>query len=65
MTWAVVKVSRWMVMAEAFPKSRFIGIDISDGVIEKARSVAEEKGFQNISFQKRDAALLREERGTS
>ena len=51
-----------MVMAEAFPKSRFFGIDISDGVIEKARSSAEEQGFQNLTFQKRDAALLTEDR---
>ena len=51
-----------MVMAEAFPKSRFFGIDISDGVIEKARSSAEEQGFQNLTFQKCDAALLTENR---
>ena len=47
-----------MVMAEAFPKSRFLGIDISKGVIEKATSTAKEMGLQNITFQKQDASAL-------
>ena len=47
-----------MVMAEAFPKSRFLGIDISRDVIGKATSTAREKGLQNLSFQQRDASAL-------
>ncbi|HKI48253.1 MAG TPA: class I SAM-dependent methyltransferase [Desulfobacteria bacterium] len=51
-----------VVMAEAFPKSRFLGIDISHDVIEKATSTAKEKGLQNISFQQQDASALEKAR---
>ena len=47
-----------MVMAEAFPESRFLGIDISDSVIRKATAGAEKTGLQNIVFQKQDASEL-------
>lgn len=48
-----------ILMAEAFPKSRFLGIDISGTVLEKGKSMAKEKNLQNILFQKRDAAELK------
>ncbi len=51
-----------MVMAEAFPKSRFLGIDISQGVIEIAAAAAKEKGLQNIFFQQQDASALKKAR---
>jgi ubiquinone/menaquinone biosynthesis C-methylase UbiE len=47
-----------MLMAEAFPKSQFLGIDISENVILKATSTAKEDGLQNVTFQNRDAAAL-------
>ena len=50
-----------MLMAEAFPKSRFLGIDISENVILKATSTAQEKSIRNVTFQKRDAAALTED----
>jgi ubiquinone/menaquinone biosynthesis C-methylase UbiE len=51
-----------MVMAEAFPKSRFLGIDISCDVIGKATSAAKEKGIQNVTFQQQDASALEKSR---
>ncbi len=51
-----------ILMAEAFPKSRFVGIDISENALFKARSAAKEKRLQNIDFQRRDAALLPKDR---
>jgi ubiquinone/menaquinone biosynthesis C-methylase UbiE len=47
-----------ILMADAFPASRFLGLDISDqglaaGVAEPAR-----EGLGNIRFEKRDAATL-------
>jgi ubiquinone/menaquinone biosynthesis C-methylase UbiE len=51
-----------MLMAEAFPKSQFLGIDISESVILKATSATKEKGLRNVTFRKRDAAALTEDR---
>jgi SAM-dependent methyltransferase len=48
------------LMAEAFPRSRFTGFDISDGGIAAARTEAERKGLANARFEKRDAARLGE-----
>lgn len=48
------------LMADAFPKSEFIGIDISDESIEKARHEALNKGLKNVSFHKLDAAHLKD-----
>ena len=48
------------LMAEAFPNSRFLGIDVSEKVIMRGQSAAKAKNLQNITFQKRDAALLKE-----
>jgi SAM-dependent methyltransferase len=48
-----------ILMAEAFPNSRFTGIDISTQALETARSDAHGKGLANIRFLERDAAGLR------
>ncbi|MCP4575858.1 MAG: class I SAM-dependent methyltransferase [Deltaproteobacteria bacterium] len=50
-----------ILMAEAFPKSRFLGIDISGTVLEKGKSIAREKNLRNIIFKKRDCATLKED----
>jgi ubiquinone/menaquinone biosynthesis C-methylase UbiE len=51
-----------MLMAQAFPKSQFMGIDISDESIEKARVAASSKRLRNVSFLNLDAAFLKEKR---
>jgi len=51
-----------ILMAEAFPKSRFLGIDISEAVLEMGESMAKEKDLRNIIFKKRDCATLMEDR---
>ena len=43
-------------MAEAFPNSRFIGVDSSERAIEHAR--IEARGLANLRFELRDAAAL-------
>jgi len=48
-----------MLMARAFPRSQFVGIDISEEAIEKARSEMIRLGFENATFLKRDAATLK------
>jgi SAM-dependent methyltransferase len=48
------------LMAEAFPRSRFTGFDISDAGIAAARAEAGRKGLANARFEKRDAARLGE-----
>jgi SAM-dependent methyltransferase len=48
------------LMAEAFPRSRFTGFDISGTGIAAARLEAERKGLANARFEKRDAAHLGE-----
>ena len=48
-----------MLMAKAFPKSRFIGIDISDEAIDEARRLARKQQIKNLEFIKLDAATLR------
>jgi len=50
-----------MLMAEAFPRSRFLGIDISEEAIEKAEHGATLNKLKNLSFLKRDAACLKQE----
>ena len=39
-----------ILMAEAFPNSRFVGIDLSEAIISKAETNAKAKGLRNISF---------------
>ncbi len=48
-----------ILMAEAFPNSRFTGIDISTEALDTARAEARQKGLTNIRFEQRDAAELR------
>jgi SAM-dependent methyltransferase len=47
-----------LLMAEAYPRSRFTGIDISETVIEIARERAARQGIQNAAFVQADAATL-------
>ncbi|MDJ0810448.1 MAG: class I SAM-dependent methyltransferase [Desulfobacterales bacterium] len=47
-----------ILMAEAFPRSDFTGIDISAEALEKARAEAARRHLGNIRFVHRDAASL-------
>jgi len=47
-----------LLMAQAFPASRFTGIDISVDALETARADAHEMGLTNVCFEQRDAAEL-------
>ncbi len=47
-----------ILMAEAFPRSDFVGIDISVEALDKARAEAARRGLANIRFLRRDAADL-------
>ncbi len=49
-----------MLMAKAFPRSCFVGLDISEEALHKARADAEEHGLTNITFINQDAAKLNE-----
>lgn len=49
-----------LLMAQAFPTSRFIGIDVSKEAIRKARSSALSQGLGNTEFMLMDAATLKE-----
>ncbi len=49
-----------MLMAESFPNSEFVGIDISSESIEKARNEASRKGLKNVSFYNLDASHLKD-----
>jgi SAM-dependent methyltransferase len=48
------------LMAEAFPRSRFTGFDISEAALATARSEAASKSLTNARFEVRDAASLGE-----
>jgi SAM-dependent methyltransferase len=48
------------LMAEAFPRSRFAGFDLSDAGLAAARAEADRKGLTNARFDKRDVARLGE-----
>jgi SAM-dependent methyltransferase len=48
------------LMAAAFPRSRFVGFDLSDAGLAVGRTEAQQKGLANVEFQKRDAAELGE-----
>lgn len=41
-------------LAEMYPKSVFVGMDLSDEATDYARTTAREKGLRNISFTARD-----------
>ena len=47
-----------LLMAQAFPKSFFVGLDLDEKAIEKANSMAVEKGLENIEFIVQDAAAV-------
>ncbi len=40
-----------IVMAEAFPESRFVGFDFHEPSIRRARQLASEAGLKNVSFE--------------
>lgn len=50
-----------LLMADAFPKSSFFGIDILPEVINKARQQADEEGITNVRFIVRDSAKLKQD----
>jgi 2-polyprenyl-3-methyl-5-hydroxy-6-metoxy-1,4-benzoquinol methylase len=43
-------------LAELYPKSRFVGMDLSEEAIEFARGEATQRGLSNIEFVVRDAS---------
>lgn len=47
-----------VILGEAFPASRFVGIDMSDVGIERARALAAARGVANVRFEVHDAAAL-------
>jgi ubiquinone/menaquinone biosynthesis C-methylase UbiE len=47
-----------ILMADAFPASRFVGLDISDQGLAAGAAEAARKGLGNVRFEKRDAATL-------
>jgi ubiquinone/menaquinone biosynthesis C-methylase UbiE len=49
-----------LLMAEAFPNSQFVGIDISEESIRRARKQASSKRLANASFLNLDAASLKD-----
>jgi SAM-dependent methyltransferase len=49
-----------MLMAEAFPQSRFTGIDIAREAIEAGRSEAARQQLTNLDFITMDAAILKD-----
>jgi SAM-dependent methyltransferase len=48
------------LMAQAFPRSRFVGFDFSDTGLAAAAAEADRKDLTNVRFEKRDAARLDE-----
>ena len=51
-----------MLMAQAFPKSHFVGIDISSEVIDEARRQTRRNKIKNLEFMVLDAAHLKNEK---
>ena len=51
-----------ILMAESFPQSRFVGIDISSEAIEEARRQTRRKKIENLDFMVLDAADLKNNR---
>ncbi len=49
-----------LLMAEAFPASRFTGIDLSEGAIREARRSSQHRGLANVEFVIADAVKLKE-----
>jgi SAM-dependent methyltransferase len=44
------------ILAEAFPRSTFVGYDLDADGLERGRSTADAKGLSNVSFEQCDAA---------
>jgi ubiquinone/menaquinone biosynthesis C-methylase UbiE len=40
------------------PSARFLGVDLSDNMLEDARAHVREKGLQNVSFQRADVTTI-------
>jgi 2-polyprenyl-3-methyl-5-hydroxy-6-metoxy-1,4-benzoquinol methylase len=51
-----------ILMAKAFPQSRFVGIDISSEAIDEARRQARRQKIENLDFWVLDAAELKNKR---
>jgi ubiquinone/menaquinone biosynthesis C-methylase UbiE len=49
------------IMARAYPKSRFVGYDISREGIESAKHEAREWGLTNVKFEIKDATTINEQ----
>ena len=49
------------LMARTFPNSRFVGYDLSEEAIGRARAEAQENGTTNVRFEAKDVATLDEE----
>ena len=51
-----------VLLARAFPASTFVGYDLDEGAIARARAEAGGAGLTNVSFEVRDAARLEVDR---
>jgi ubiquinone/menaquinone biosynthesis C-methylase UbiE len=49
-----------LLMAKAFPRSRFVGIDIAKGAVEVGRRAADRQQIKNLEFIVLDAAFLKD-----
>jgi len=47
-----------LLLAAAFPKSQFLGIDFDRGALAAGEAAAEFRGLRNLEFEVRDAATL-------
>lgn len=47
-----------LVLASAFPASTFVGYDLDDAALDRARIAAVARGLTNVTFQQADAATL-------
>ncbi len=50
-----------MLMAQAFPASSFVGLDMDANVIDLAQERAEHLGLSNLRFMHQDAAVIRDD----
>jgi len=46
-------------LAQRFPRSRFVGLDLAVGAIAEAKRAAAERRLENVRFEVRDAAEIR------
>ena len=51
-----------LALAARFPRSRFVGVDLSEEAIAHARALAEKQGLTNASFEARDLTGFAPER---